>query len=386
MKSVRASGLQLSFQHDGTLLVRSPALGKAVRIPPAAIAVLSFCRDPHTEEEVKARFGQEGAGIYRLLVDSNVLVHPLEVDKDVAAFQRFVSVDDHRRLLGDRARIDAYAAALAEVIEPGMVVMDAGTGTGILACVAARAGARKVYAVDHGNQLDLTRRVVADSGLGDIVECVQGDFATVDLPEQVDVVVTDTYGAFALAGGSAQDLEPCLRKHLAPGGVVVPGEISLHLAPVHAPKLHTKAVDMFGSVHGVDLRQLRGMAEAEGWTTQVPASGLLHAGVVVARLPPTVGYVNGAARIEGLPPGRLLGLAAWFTLHLSTSMELRTGPADPPTRWGQVYLPLTDLEVGVDGVLRLEVEVEPLEAGRGVQLRLDWTSGPLTGHKTWSVR
>ena len=52
--------------------------------------------------------------------------------------------DFHALLLGDELRMRAYAQAIHEVVEPGMVVLDLGTGTGILARWALEAGAHRV--------------------------------------------------------------------------------------------------------------------------------------------------------------------------------------------------------------------------------------------------
>ena len=54
----------------------------------------------------------------------------------------------HHALLTDAVRVDAFADAIARVVRPGDVVIDAGTGSGVLAVLAARAGAKQVIAVD----------------------------------------------------------------------------------------------------------------------------------------------------------------------------------------------------------------------------------------------
>ena len=53
-------------------------------------------------------------------------------------------IDEHRQFLQDRARIDAFTRAIADVVRPGMVVADLGSGTSILGLLACRAGASRV--------------------------------------------------------------------------------------------------------------------------------------------------------------------------------------------------------------------------------------------------
>ena len=52
------------------------------------------------------------------------------------------------KMLNDRARTDAFIRAIEATVRPGDVVVDLGTGTGVLALAAARAGARRVYAIE----------------------------------------------------------------------------------------------------------------------------------------------------------------------------------------------------------------------------------------------
>jgi len=53
------------------------------------------------------------------------------------------------------------------------IVMDVGTGSGILAVWAAQAGARRVYAVEYTDMARHARRVVEANGVGHIVTVIQ---------------------------------------------------------------------------------------------------------------------------------------------------------------------------------------------------------------------
>ena len=58
------------------------------------------------------------------------------------------TVEYHQSMLADEARMRGYLRAILKVVEPGDVVLDIGSGTGILAYFACLAGARLVYAVN----------------------------------------------------------------------------------------------------------------------------------------------------------------------------------------------------------------------------------------------
>jgi predicted RNA methylase len=90
----------------------------------------------------------------------------------------------------DGKRTAAFGKAIAATVRPGDVVVDMGTGSGVLAMLAARAGARKVYAVeiDQSNIATLGA-VFRANGLDDRIILIHGDVRKVDLPEKVDVII-----------------------------------------------------------------------------------------------------------------------------------------------------------------------------------------------------
>ena len=63
----------------------------------------------------------------------------------------FSNLYEHEQLLGDSGRCDAYAKAILKHIKPGDTVIDVGTGTGVLAMLAARVEGTHVYALDHSD-------------------------------------------------------------------------------------------------------------------------------------------------------------------------------------------------------------------------------------------
>ena len=97
-------------------------------------------------------------------------------------------------------RTDAYLAAIhsSAALLKGKAVLDVGCGTGVLAIACARAGARVVYAVEASAVAACARAVVQSAGLEKSVIVMSGRMEDVELPEQVDVIVSEWMGCFLL--------------------------------------------------------------------------------------------------------------------------------------------------------------------------------------------
>lgn len=388
MAYVRLADLGVSFEPNGSLLVRAPTRGIGARVPPMAVGVIAFCSEPRVEADVAKVMGPPGVQLFRGLVDAGLLVDPSEAGSTPQFFTNFAELDIHRRMLSDTPRVEGYRAAIEAVVKQGDRVLDAGTGSGVLATLAALSGASRVFAVDGAEILDRAREVFARSGVADRVEPIRGDFGAVELPERVDVIVTETFGALALAEGAVDDLAACVERNLAEGGQVIPFRIDFHVAPVGSAALRDEALGAFTSVPGVDLSALEEAAMHRAITLQTTPEALLAPGQLVARLPfPTGGNgFDGEVRFELPADGELHGLLAWYDLQLAPGIVLGTGPDAPPTHWGQCFLPM---EVRPAGGQPLEVVLDVGPAAddrRSLEVAAEIRHGDDTLRGSWRVR
>lgn len=108
--------------------------------------------------------------------------------------EAFSSIDLVTQCLTDRKRTERFQKAIARNVKPGDVVLDSGTGSGILALMAAKAGAKKVFAIEYDPYIaKLAMQNVANNGLSDVVEIIVGDVRNVNFPEGTvfDVVIME---------------------------------------------------------------------------------------------------------------------------------------------------------------------------------------------------
>lgn len=110
----------------------------------------------------------------------------------------------------DDTRTIAFAKAIKKTVSPGDVVVDMGTGSGVLAMCAARAGARKVYAVEiDPNNIRTLEATFSANNLQNIITVVPGDILTVSLPEKVDVIIGEM-----IATGLIEELQIPAMNHM----------------------------------------------------------------------------------------------------------------------------------------------------------------------------
>jgi protein arginine N-methyltransferase 1 len=147
--------------------------------------------------------------------------------------------DFHELLLGDRLRMAAFRTAIREVVSPGATVLDLGTGTGILAQWALEAGAARVYGIDFNPRMLQTavERITA-AGHGAQFRPVHGMSFDVELPERVDVIVSETLGNLADNEGCVRILVDARARFLAEDGALLPARVQSYLVPVAAVRAH----------------------------------------------------------------------------------------------------------------------------------------------------
>jgi protein arginine N-methyltransferase 1 len=150
------------------------------------------------------------------------------------------SITNYGAMIADRVRIGAYADALRRVITTDSVVVDLGTGTGIFALLACRFGARRVYAIEPSDAIQVAREIAAANGFAERIEFRQAMSTEITLPERADVIVSDIGGVLPWFQTHLPSIADARRRFLAPGGALIPQQDAVWAAVVEAPDLYAR--------------------------------------------------------------------------------------------------------------------------------------------------
>ena len=199
-------------------------------------------------------------------------------------------------MLEDHKRTGAYYKAVMSNKRQfaGKVVLDVGTGSGILAIFAAKAGARKVYAVEATSIATSARTLIAHNKvrqhadvhtapfltwgsqslafiihmrrhitqgchmlicclsphapcpshvstllppclqLDHIIEVIQGTIESIELPEKVDIIISEWMGYFLLRESMLDSVLVARDKFLKPGGALYPSHANMYMTAIQS--------------------------------------------------------------------------------------------------------------------------------------------------------
>lgn len=145
----------------------------------------------------------------------------------------------HELMLNDHVRMTAYRNAIFEVVRPGDLVVDLGTGTGILSQWAVEAGAAKVIGIEmNADILELAVSRLEQAGHRERFVPINRLSYDIELDEPADVLVSEIMGNMGDNENFQPILQDAIRRFLKPGGRILPLSVSSYLVPVTATRSH----------------------------------------------------------------------------------------------------------------------------------------------------
>ena len=280
-------------------------------------------------------------------------------------------VDEHRELLADPVRVEAYRRAIHEVVGPSSVVADIGSGSGILGMLACEAGAARVYSIEGSAVIQLARQVSKANGFEGRQIFVSGMSNEIELPEPVDVIVCDQIGHFGCEAGLLEFFADARDRYMKPDGVMIPSRVDLLVAPIEEPEVYAWVAFWRGKPGGFDFTPAHSWSSNTGYPKKLVAEQLLGAparpfSIELATVTNTM--YTGEARVPVTRAGVMHGLGGWFRARLSPSVTLTNSPVERPSigRRNAVF-PIADpVDVSVGDEVRVAMSF------RAADLLVNW--------------
>lgn len=289
-----------------------------------------------------------------------------------------------QNMLQDTVRTESYRRAIVNNATDfeNRVVLDVGSGTGILSFFAAQAGAGRIYAVEASAMAAKAARLVEAAGNAALASregsgsrrlyfedsvpavavaagrilVVKGRVEDVSLPEQVDIIVSEPLGFFLVHERMLEALVRARDRFLRPGGRVFPTAASLYVLPVtDAPLWNEQAAKANfwrnTNFYSVDFSALYEEALDEYFGQAIV--GYFSMDNALADQPCAKHFDFESVSIRELrrfevrldfvatKTAVVHGLGCWFDAHFHGSVEkltLSTGPSQPGTHWYQCRL------------------------------------------------
>lgn len=253
------------------------------------------------------------------------------------------SITGYGEMIGDRVRTDAFADALRQVVKADSVVLDIGTGTGVLALLACKFGARRVYAIEPDDAIQVARQIAVANGYTERIEFIQDLSTQVALPEQADVIVADLGGILPWFRHHIPAIVDARKRFLAPGGVLIPKRDTVWAAATEAPNLYRRLVGPWDeNQYGLDMQAARRIVTNTWSKGRVTREQLLVEPQCCAMLDYAI-VENRNVRAELSWPvvraGTGHGLVIWFDSVLIDGVGFSNAPGEPELIYGSVFFP-----------------------------------------------
>ena len=266
-------------------------------------------------------------------------------------------------MVADKVRMDAFRRSLAATVKPGGVVLDIGCGQGIMSMIACELGAARVYAIEPSDVIAVARDCARINGVGERIHFLQEVSQKVELPERVDVIVSDMRGVLPIYSTHFESIIDARSRFLKPDGKLIPARDTVQTSLVDAKKDREERLKGYTrEAAGFDFSPAIHVATNELWKVEAKPEQMRSEPATLFTLDyPTLKStdLHATVTLEVTRGGSVDGLLLWFETDLFDGIGYSTGPLCPLTIYGQGVLPWPEaLELQAGDIVEAEITVK----------------------------
>lgn len=252
-------------------------------------------------------------------------------------------IELQQKLLSDTLRNKAFFVALKKNIQKGKtVVADLGAGTGFLSFLASQLGAKKCFLYEYADIIHIAKKIAAQNGIKNC-EFIQKHSAEVKNPPQVDLVISETLGNFALEENIIETMNDAAR-FLHPNAAIIPQKISQYAAPITSPRIFQE-LNIWDSIgYSLNMESAKIAALNNMYVYRLKRDDFgknsVHLFDHIDLYKKNSSVRKNAVQWTFQNAATIYGFGMWWKAELIPDISISTSPLEPPTHWDQIFLPL----------------------------------------------
>jgi protein arginine N-methyltransferase 1 len=224
-------------------------------------------------------------------------------------------------------------------------VVDLGAGSGLFSIFAVQLEARKVYAIEFEESIDLARQIAQDNACEDKIEFIRDLSTNIELPERADVIVSDIHGGLPFCGRGLESIIDARHRFLAPGGRMIPLRERIWIAAVSLPPEEYSRVSVWTDGRwGVNLAAGRRFGTDYVFSVHVKLEQFVSEPACILTLEHMLlesASAGGQITLRAVRDGEINGYALWFDSDLANGISLSSAPGLPQTVYPNLFAPLS---------------------------------------------
>ncbi|CRH03892.1 protein arginine N-methyltransferase 1, putative [Plasmodium relictum] len=264
-------------------------------------------------------------------------------------FNSYNYIHIHEDMIKDEVRTRTYYDAMRknEHLIKDKIVLDVGSGTGILSFFAAKCGAKHVYSIEKSDIVYTALKIRDENNLTDKITFIKGLAEQIELPvNKVDIIISEWMGYCLLYENMLDTVLYCRDKWLKKGGLIFPDKAFMYIAGIEDSIYREEKFDFWKNCYDLNFSSVLPILKEEVVIDYVDKNFVVTDTCRILTLDlntctkEELSFVS-PFKLKMIRKDYIHALVIWFDVCFSachTEVSFTTGPFGSHTHWKQIVL------------------------------------------------